>query len=115
MNQKQKHGMQQPWIVRAWEIGATNQEPSFPLLVLFGPIWCRLVLFGPKIIFGKAGLALTTGHRQPLHDLDGAFGNGVQEGLAVGLGEDAIVEHDDDSLVARAADEAADALAEFED
>ena len=28
-------------------------SPWFPLLVLFGLIWCSLVLFGPKFIFAK--------------------------------------------------------------
>jgi hypothetical protein len=33
----------------------STRSPWFPLLVLFGLVWCSLVLFGPKNYFdGKA-------------------------------------------------------------
>src|SRR5688572_13899906 len=44
-----------------------NPEPvSFPLSVLFGFIWCSLVLFGPKIIlFGSSGISGTCHFQRP--------------------------------------------------
>ena len=33
-------------------------SPWFPLSVLFGLVWCSLVLFGPKFIFAKNALVL---------------------------------------------------------
>src|SRR5579863_225530 len=48
-------------------------------------------------------------------DFHGAFGQGVNEGLAVAFDEDAVVQDDDDAGIGLGADEAADALAELED
>ena len=48
-------------------------------------------------------------------DFAWGWGEGVEEGAAVDFGEDAGVEDDGDAFIAFGADEAADALAEFED
>lgn len=50
-----------------------------------------------------------------LPHLHRAFGDGGQEQPPVPLGDDSRIEHDDHALVARRPDQAADALAEFED
>ena len=71
----------------------------------------------PEFRSGRiAILRLRRGHQAPAsHHLHRALRQGAEEGAPVVLGEDARVEDDDDAFVLLGADEAADALAEFED
>src|SRR6266550_9074541 len=49
------------------------------------------------------------------HHFDRTLRHGVEEGLAVAFGEDAVVEHHDDAAVGLRAKQAPDALTKFED
>ena len=67
------------------------------------------------ILAALAFLAVHAFPRVLLELLDVAFGERIQEEFAVGFGEDAVVEDDNDAGVGLAADQASEALAEAKD
>src|SRR5688572_5579522 len=78
------------------------------------PVASKNLLGRPRWRGVNATLQPITSPR-PLHHFHRTLGNRVEKRPAIGFRKDAVVEDDDDALIVVPADEAADALAEFED